>query len=267
VRRLSGCAEFGVFVRIRGKERRMTVAQLSDVELQGELHLEQLKRLNAELEQRVQARTADLTSTLREREVLLQEVHHRVKNNLSAIASLIEMQTRRLPEGAGRNALQECHGRVHAIALVHEKLYRSKNYANVTFADYIRSLAGDVFQATGSSSSAISLILAVADVVMTVDKAIPCGLILNELITNALKHAFPGGRRGAVRVELARTDGGQLCLLVADDGVGLPEGFAVQEASTLGLRLIGTLARQLDAKLTVRQSHGTSFELTFPVGT
>lgn len=212
-------------------------------------------------------RTADLTSTLREREVLLQEVHHRVKNNLTAIASLIEMQARRLPEGEGREALRECHGRVHAIALIHEKLYQSENYADVPFADYIRGLADDVFQATGiSSPSAISLVLAVEEIVMTVDKAIPCGLIVNELITNAFKHAFPGGRRGTIRVELARTSGGRLRLVVADDGVGLPEGFTLQEPRSLGLRLIGTLSRQLDASLTVNRGQGASFELTLPAG-
>jgi two-component sensor histidine kinase len=239
---------------------------MDDADGEREAHVAQLKKLNAELEQRVQERTADLTDTLREREVLLQEVQHRVKNNLTAVASLIEMQTRRLPEGEGRDALWECHGRVHAIALIHEKLYRSKNYADVPFADYIRALADDVFQATGISPSAISLILAVEEIVMTVDQAIPCGLILNELITNAFKHAFPDGRRGTIRVELARTEGGRLRLVVADDGVGLPEGFAVQEPSSLGLRLIGTLSRQLDANLTVNRGRGASFELTFPVG-
>jgi two-component sensor histidine kinase len=239
---------------------------MSDVDREREAHVEQLKKLNAELEQRVQERTADLTDTLREREVLLQEVHHRVKNNLTAIASLIEMQTRLLPEGEGRHALRACHGRVHAIALIHEKLYQSKNYADVPFAAYIRGLADDVFQATGVSPPAISLVLAVEEVVMTVDKAIPCGLILNELITNAFKHAFPDGRRGTIRVELGRTSGGLLRLVVADDGVGVPEGFIVHEARSLGLRLIGTLARQLDATFSVSGSKGASFELTFPVG-
>ncbi len=155
---------------------------------------------------------------------------------------------------------------MHAIALIHEKLYQAQSYADVPFADYIRGLADDVFQATGASQSAISLVLAVDEVVMTIDKAIPCGLILNELITNAFKHAFPAGRRGTIRVELARTDGGRLRLVVADDGVGVPDGFALEDARSLGLRLIGTLARQLDAVLTVNRGRGTSFALTFPVG-
>lgn len=228
--------------------------------------LSQLKGLNAELEQRVQARTAALTTTLEEREVLLQEVHHRVKNNLSVIASLMEMQARLLPAGAGREALQECEGRVHAIALIHEKLYQSKNYAHVPFPDYIRGLVGDIFEATGTSPSNVSFTFAVEDVALTVEKAIPCALILNELITNALKHAFPGGRRGTIRIELAQAGDARLRLAITDDGVGLPNGLNIPEAKSLGLRLVTTLARQLDARLTVTGTAGACFELAFPEG-
>jgi len=223
--------------------------------------------LNIELERRVQARTADLSAALQEREVLLQEVHHRVKNNLHVIASLMEMQARLLPAGDSHHALQECQGRVHAIALIHEKLYQSKNYAEVPFADYIRGLASEIFQVTGVSPNAVSLMLAVGDVTIAVDKAIPCGLILNELISNALKHAFPLGRHGTIRVDLARVDGGRLRLSVADDGIGFPEGFEIRNQKSLGLRLIGTLAKQLDATMTTKGSGGASFELIFPVET
>ncbi|MEI9938694.1 MAG: PAS domain S-box protein [Pseudomonadota bacterium] len=243
------------------------ITERKRAEREREALLGQFKELNAELEQRVQTRTADLSAALQEREVLLQEVHHRVKNNLHVIASLMEMQARSLPPGGGHHALQECQGRVHAIALIHEKLYQSKNYAEVPFADYIRGLASEIFLATGVSPNAVSLKLAVGDVTIAVDTAIPCGLILNELITNALKHAFPGGRHGTIRVELARVDGGRLRLRVADDGIGFPEGFEIREQKSLGLRLIGTLAKQLDATLSSSGSDGAAFELTFPVET
>jgi PAS domain S-box-containing protein len=229
--------------------------------------LGQFKALNAELEQRVQTRTADLSAALQEREVLLQEIHHRVKNNLNVIASLMEMQARLLVPGEGRHALAECQGRVHAIALIHEKLYHSKNYAEVPFAEYIRLLASEIFLATGVSPDTVSLALSIGDLTIAVDKAIPCGLILNELISNALKHGFPGGRHGTIRVELAKADTGRLRLAVADDGVGFPEGFDVRDQKSLGLRLIATLAKQLDATLTSSGSAGASFELTFPVET
>ena len=243
------------------------ITERKRAEREREALLGQFKALNADLEQRVQTRTADLSVALQEREVLLQEIHHRVKNNLYVIASLMEMQARLLPQGDGRHALQECQGRVHAIALIHEKLYQAKNYAEVPFADYIRGLANEIFLATGVSQEAVSLVLSIGDVTIAVDKAIPCGLILNELISNALKHAFPPGRHGTIRVELARADSGRLRLAVADDGIGFPEGFNVRDQKSLGLRLIGTLAKQLDATLASSGSGGASFELTFPVET
>ena len=154
------------------------------------------------LEDNVRARTHELSAALREREVLLQEVHHRVKNNLQVISSLINLQMRKLERGASRDSLEECQTRVQAIALIHEKLYQSRDYARVPFADYARTLVSIVFHATGISPGDIDLEMAIEDVAVPVDRAIPCGLLLNELITNALKHAFVDGRRGKVRVEL-----------------------------------------------------------------
>ncbi len=226
--------------------------------------LAQLRTLNTELEGRVQVRTAELSATLKEREVLLQEVHHRVKNNLQVISSLINMQIRQLGEGASRDALEECQTRVQAIALIHEKLYQSQDYARVPFSDYAKSLAANVFHATGVSQSTVSLQLAVEAVALPVDKAIPCGLILNELITNALKHGFPGGRTGTIRVEIARVPGG-LRLVVSDDGVGLPPGLDVRTSPTLGLQLVRMLAKQVAGDVEVGADQGTSFRLAIPI--
>ncbi len=224
----------------------------------------QLRTQNAELEHRVEARTAELQATLREREVLLQEVHHRVKNNLQVISSLINMQVRSLADDASRDALLECQARVQAMALIHEQLYKSKDYTRVPFSEYARSLAGNVFHATGVSPQGISLELAIEDVALAVDKAIPAGLILNELISNALKHGFPNGRSGTIRVELGLASRGELRLVVRDDGVGLPPGVDVSDSPTLGLHLVRMLARQLDAKLEVEATDGTCFCLTIP---
>jgi two-component sensor histidine kinase len=227
--------------------------------------LAQLQKLNIELEARVAERTSELTAALREREVLLQEIHHRVKNNLQVISSLISMQVRRLDQGSSRDALEHCQTRVQAIALIHEKLYQSQDYGRVPFSDYARSLAGNVFWATGVSPRAVSLELQIEDLPIAVDKAIPCGLILNELITNSMKHAFSDGRQGVIRVELGRVGDGLVSLAVNDNGVGLLDGFDIQNSDALGLQLVCTLAEQLDAKLEVKGDEGTSFRLTFAV--
>ena len=207
----------------------------------------------------------NLTATLQEREVLLQEIHHRVKNNLQVISSMINMQVRRIAEGASRDALLECQTRVQAIALIHEKLYQSDDYSRIPFADYARSLTKSVFEGSRSVVGSVSLDLAFEDVALTVDKAIPTGLILNELVTNALKHAFPEGR-GVLRVELGRSADGQITLLVKDDGVGLPPGFDIRKSKSLGLHIVSTLAEQLKATLGVSSEAGTSFRLTFHEG-
>jgi two-component sensor histidine kinase len=222
----------------------------------------QLHEGNAELERRVQARTSELTGALREREVLLQEVHHRVKNNLQVISSLMNMQLRKLESRGDRAALEECQTRVEAIALIHEQLYQSRDYANVPFSAYTRALVGNVFRTLGTGSGTIRLVLAIDDVAVPVDKAIPCGLLLNELITNALKHAFADGSAGELRVELSRSDD-RIRLVVADNGVGLPAGLDVRGTRSLGLRLVNTLVRQLGGTLAVTGEPGARFELGF----
>jgi len=220
--------------------------------------------VDAEVEQRVEARTSELMAIVRERDVLLKEVHHRVKNSLQVITSLINMQMRSLGTDGERDALVECRTRVQAIALIHEKLFKSQDHGRVPFSEYARGLAEDVFHATRVSSEKVSLELAVEDVALPVDQAIPCGLILNELITNALKHAFPDGRSGTVRVELVPFGAGGLRLLVRDDGVGLPAGLDVHRPASLGLQLVQMLAKQLHAALEVEVAEGTHVRLTVP---
>jgi two-component sensor histidine kinase len=231
-----------------------------------EERLGQLRMVNAQLEDRVRQRTAELSATLKEREILLQEVHHRVKNNLQVISSLISMQMRRLSDLGSQDALAECRSRVQAMALIHDKLYQSNDYARVPFAEYARKLAADVHHATGVSPANVSLEIAFEDITLAVDKAIPCGLILNELITNALKHGFRNGQRGTIWLELGRVDGGRVRLAVRDNGVGIPIGADVRNSESLGMHLVFTLAEQLDGVLEVRTQDGTLFELTFPAG-
>jgi PAS domain S-box-containing protein len=230
-----------------------------------EVLLGQLRTLNVDLERRVSERTAELTATLREREVLLQEIHHRVKNNLQVISSLINLQLRQVEDSSSRGALEECQTRVQAIALIHEKLYQSKDYSRVPFSEYARGLASNVFSALGVSNNTIALEFGIDDLSLSVDKAIPCGLILNELITNALKHAFPDSRRGKVRVELRRESSGQAVLCVSDDGVGMPEQLVPRESNSLGMSLVHTLVEQLDGEIDIRKHPGTRMRVSFPM--
>jgi len=229
------------------------------------LFVEKLQTFNSQLEEQVRSRTAELSTTLREREVLLQEVHHRVKNNLQIISSLINMQARNLGLGAGRDALEECQGRIQAIALVHEKLYQSQDYANIPFSEYARTLAENVFHAIDASSQNVLLDLALEDCAIAVDKAIPCGLILNELISNACRHAFSDGRSGRIRVELMKTGAGRLRLTVSDNGMGLPSGFDVSKGGSLGLQLVRMLVKQIEGNLEVETVNGACFRLEVPM--
>jgi len=229
--------------------------------------LDQLRALNSELEARVAERTEELEATLREREVLLKEIHHRVKNNLQVVSSLISMQLRHVPDGEAAKTLEECKARVHTMALIHEQLYRSRDFASISFSQYFNDVARNVFQATGVSSKSISLELAIQEVSLGMEKAIPCGLILNELMSNALKHGFPHGRQGRVRVTLESLDGDNLRMAVSDDGVGLPPGLEVDKCSSLGLQLVSVLTGQLHGKLQIHEAAGggTTFELVFPL--
>jgi two-component sensor histidine kinase len=244
------------FVRIMSTAMLVSVGSLT----QAQRSAEEVERRSVELEERVHARTAELSATLKEREVLLQEIHHRVKNNLQVISSLINMQVRRLDDAASRDALTECQARVYSIALIHESLYESRDYCEMPFSDYVRGLATSVFQLAGSPE-AISLQLQLEPVILSVDRAMPCGLILNELIVNALKHAFPKGRSGSIQIELQRRDGERVALVVRDDGVGLEAGPA--RSGELGMQLVRTLAQQIHAELSVKHGAGTSVELEF----
>jgi PAS domain S-box-containing protein len=214
--------------------------------------------------QELQRSEQSLRASLREREVLLQEIHHRVKNNLQVISSLISMQMRQLDDDASRSALRDCQSRLRTIALVHEKLYQSKDHAHVPFSEYAADLVSSIFDAAGGRAAGISLAVESDPVALGVDRAIPCGLILNEFVSNALKHAFSGHDRGHVRVKLRNATDGHVILSVADDGVGIPVGFDPQGTATLGMQLICILVDQLKGTLEIERGGGTTFRVRFP---
>jgi PAS domain S-box-containing protein len=224
-------------------------------------YVEQLRTLNDELERRILARNAEL----RERDALLQEIHHRVKNNLQVISSLINMQVRTLRDDTTRDALQQCRSRVETMAQIHEMLYQSKDYSNVPFGKYAKELVTRVLSASGLSPDGVTIHYEMQNLSLPVDKAIPCALILNELISNALKHAFPKGA-GTIRIELRLLPAERVLLCISDDGVGIPTDFDPARSASLGMQLVVTLAEQLDGRLEIDRGPGAVFRLTFPSG-
>ncbi len=220
------------------------------------------EKLSRQLEERVVQRTAELATALSEKELLLKEIHHRVKNNLQMISSLLNLQGYRTgPEVA--EVFDEMRARVASIALFHEKVYQGADLASVGVGDYVRDLAGMLFDQY-SAGGRVDLTVDAGDVRLGVNQAIPCGLILNELITNAFKYAFPGGRRGTIRVGIRRDEGeADVELTVADDGVGMPEGLDIHHTSTLGMELVVTLAQQLNGTIELKQDGGTCVQVRF----
>jgi len=229
-----------------------------------------LELAQAGLERRVQERTAELAEvnetlrmSLTEKEVLLKEIHHRVRNNLQIVSSLLNLQSEHVEDAPTLAALRESQDRVRAMAQIHEKLYQSEGLSRIDVADYIRSMAASLFTSYGVRGDLISLKLEVDDVKLGLDTAIPCGLIINELISNALKHAFPNGRAGEVRVALRSSGDGSLRLHVSDNGVGVPDGFDPRRSRSLGLQLVQALADQLDGTVEIRRDGGAVFEVRF----
>ena len=204
-----------------------------------------------------------IKASLTEKEVLLKEIHHRVKNNLQVISSLVELQTKSLDDPLLRGLFQDVRDRVRSMALVHEKLYQSESLAGVEFADYARSLIGFLTRAHRRAETTVRLKLDLQPVSLPVETAVPCGLILNELITNAFKHAFRGRSQGEITTTLRGGPDGRVSLRVSDDGVGLPAGMDWRESQSLGLRLIYLLAGQLDASVEVKTGGGTEFLISF----
>lgn len=205
-----------------------------------------------------------LLSSLREKEVLLKELHHRVRNNLQVVSSLLYLQSQRAETSASRGILQDSLNRVQSMALVHEKLYGSEDLARIDVGEYVRSLMDSLMESYGAGAQGVDTRAGVDEVMLSVDLAIPCGLLLNELLSNSLKHAFPGGQGGHIAVEF-RTDGdGHYILQVEDDGVGLPHGLDVWKPETLGLQLVNMMVEQLCGTMQVDSREGTLFQISFP---
>ncbi|MDP3035478.1 MAG: PAS domain S-box protein [Methanobacteriaceae archaeon] len=204
-----------------------------------------------------------LKESLSEKEMLLKEIHHRVKNNLMIISSLLSIQSRFIKDKEALGIFKESQNRAKSMALIHERLYRSTDLKRIDMGDYIRTLSNDLFYAYVTNDQKIQIKLDVEDIMVDINTSIPLGLIINEIITNALKHAFPNEMPGSILISFHRA-ADKLKLEVADDGIGFPKDLDYKNTSSMGLQLVNSLSNQIDAELTVVMEKGTSFQITFP---
>ncbi|MBC7170872.1 MAG: PAS domain S-box protein, partial [Polyangiaceae bacterium] len=224
----------GSIVRSASGEPRVFVAEIQDITAR-KAHEDQLR------------------ASVTEKEVLLREIHHRVKNNLQVISSILRLQAAQAESPELRDKFEDAQARIHAMALIHDRLYQSQNLASIDFGAHLRDLSSMLVRFFGRAEQAVRLELALEPVRLELDTAIPLGLVANELITNALKHAFQGRGEGTVSVALASGES-ELTLTVADNGVGFPAGFSLESGKSLGMRLVTSLAHQLRGRLVLERT-------------
>jgi len=229
-----------------------------------------MRELTERLEQKVDEATHELSTAnqqlreaLAERDALLKEVHHRVKNNLQIICSLLDLQSDSIPDERSRIYFRSSQDRIRSMALAHEQLYRSRDFASIDIADYIEILVNYLFYSHVSDSGRISLRVDAESVLLGIDASIPCGLIINELVSNALKHAFPDGGEGEITIGLSTGPDGWITLCVMDTGVGFPPGTDLAGSPTLGLQLVGMLVKQLKGEIKLQNDNGASCTVRF----
>lgn len=211
-------------------------------------------------------RMARIEAALREKDLMLGEIHHRVKNNLQIIHSLLEMQSRRIDDPTVREALEGSRNRVRSMSLIHQTLYQSQDFERVDFRSFLELLLPMLMESSAGSAGQINLSIAAEQVSMPIDIAIPCGLIVNELVTNALKHAFPDARGGTIQVLLRPDTDGMTVLSVGDDGVPLADGLDANGNQTLGLKLVHLLADQVGGSFAISRSAPKQFVVRFQMG-
>jgi PAS domain S-box-containing protein len=246
----------GAVVMTRGANQDITDRKMMESEI---------RSLNTVLEQRVIQRTDELNKSLQEKELLLREIHHRVKNNLQIIISILRLQKRQITDSATLATLMDSESRVRSMALVHEKLYRSKDLEHIDIGDYLKALTQYLFTTYAVEQRRIAFSVAMSELSLDIQRAIPIGLILNELITNALKHAFPQGRKGEVRIT-GKKEEDRILIFIEDNGAGFPDGLDWRHTSSLGMHLVMTLIEQVRGTIDLTTgSGGSRFTLSIPL--
>jgi PAS domain S-box-containing protein len=205
-----------------------------------------------------------LKKSLNEKEVLLREIHHRVKNNMQVISSLLNLQSRGIDDPALEKVFHESQTRVRAMAMIHEVLYDSGDLSAIDLAAYVKKLARSLIRFYGAGGDRVHIEVKAEKVFLGIDDTVPCGLVINELLSNSLKHAFPNGRTGAIEISAYRTEGGEIAVAVRDDGIGLPSGLDIRQTNTMGMSIVvGLVENQLGGRIELDRGEGTCFTIIF----
>lgn len=204
-----------------------------------------------------------LEESILEKEVLLKEVHHRVKNNMQVISSILSLQSSYVDDEVALGMLRESQDRIKSMSFVHESLYQSKTLSEVNFAEYIQNIARNLCHSYGRPEGGIEMKYDLQDIYLNLDTSIPCGLIINEVVSNSLKYAFEGKKKGAITIKFSKLSNDKLKLIISDNGIGLPDNFDIENAESLGLQLVTTLTTQIGGELVISTKKGTSFTIMF----
>jgi two-component sensor histidine kinase len=205
-----------------------------------------------------------IQASLREKDVLLKEIYHRVKNNLQVISSLLNLQSEYIKDKDDLEIFQQSQMRIESMALIHQKLYQSQDLAKIDFSEYIRDLVASLFSSYEVNTNVISLTVNAERILLSLDAAIPCGLIITELVSNSLKYAFPKGKTGEIAIELY-VENNLLNLKVQDNGIGLPPEFDLKNTTSLGLQLVDALTNQLSGEIQINYNSGVEVKIAFPM--
>jgi len=212
----------------------------------------------------LRAAEGSLRASLEEKEILLREIHHRVKNNMQIMTSLLSLQCGYLDDQDAISALMDCQDRMAAMSLIHEMLYRSGNLSRIDLGEFVQDMMAQIYRSRGIDVNRIAMVVQIQDITLDINNAIPMGLMINEIVTNSLKHAFPHQREGHVKIE-AKVLKTKLKVQISDNGIGLPEGFSMDRTNTLGMQMLGTLTRQIRGKISIKGKKGTKFIIDVPL--
>lgn len=204
-----------------------------------------------------------LKKSLAEKDVLLREVHHRVKNNMQIISSILSMQSRNIDDPKLKDVLQESQNRIHSMALIHENLYNHKSLANIMFSSYVKSLCGNIARTYANQQANVQFDYQIDDAYLPMDIAIPCGLIINELISNSFKYAFVNQPKGIISIHFKNIQDDDFVLIVADNGIGIPDHINILKTKSLGMKILHKLVQQIEGEIQNDFSNGTKFSIYF----